>query len=304
MPIFVPTDLHGHTLLSDGRATPEEYVAARRMLGMRVIAVSDHDVMAGVRAAARTIAATRAPMVLVPATEVTAFLHFGTSEAEQFHVLAYFAPEVLEGGRLERTFLYRRGLRVQEAWRAFVLEWMEGLGGEDRAALDPGGQLATLEARDFPALQSTIGLVMRRRPTLVKALREAHVRFWDEGRELFGWTPEECIEAIRADGAIDVVAHPGRYRDEGRTRAVAELATGIEVYTSRHKAEVASRWRVFAEERRKLWTSSADDHQNARYVMPPCGTPLGTVERILRRPLALGALFGGDVPRPLAAAIL
>jgi hypothetical protein len=295
VPIYVPTDLHGHTLLSDGRATPEDYVAMRRMLGMRVIAVSDHDVMAAVRPAARAIAATRAPMVLVPASEITAFLHFGTSEAEQFHVLAYFPPEVLDGGRLEGTFLYQRGLRVQEAWRAFVLEWMDGLGAEDRAAIDPAGQLAGLAARDFPALQSTIGLVMRRRPALVKALREEHVRFWEEGRELFGWTPEECIEAIRADGAIDVVAHPARYRDEARTRAVVELATGVEVYTSRHKAEVATRWRVFAEERRKLWTSSADDHQNARYVLPPCGTPLATVERILRRPLPLEAIAGSGV---------
>jgi hypothetical protein len=293
---FVPSDLHGHTLFSDGRATPEAYVDARRLLGMKVVAVADHDLFGGVRRAAAAVAATRAPMIFVPAAEITAFLHFGTSEAEQFHVLAYFPPDVLRAGGLERTFLYQRGLRVQAAWRAFVLEWMSALAPEDRDAIDPEGELAKLDAARFPALQSTIGLVMQRRHPLVESLRKAHVRFWDEGRALFGWTPEECIDAIRADGAVDVVAHPARYRDKERTRAVAERAWGIEVYTSRHKPEVAAWWRVFAEERGKHWTASADDHQNARYVRPPCGTPLATVERMLRRALPIEMVVGCAPP--------
>jgi hypothetical protein len=284
---MIATDLHGHTRFSDGRATPEEYVAFRRELGMRVIAVADHDLFAGVRRAAAAAAATRT-MVLVPAAEITAFLHFGSRDAEQFHVLAYFAPDVLRPGRLEQTMLYKRGLRVQEAWRTFVLEWMDTLGEDDRHALDPDGALAKLPM--FPALQSMIDLVVARRRPLFEAFRDHHARFWEEGdtaRALFGWGPEECIDAIRADGALDIVAHPARYRDKERTRAVLERASGLEVYTSRHKAEVASEWRAFAEERRKLWTASADDHQNARYVRPPCGTPRETLERMLRAPLPL-----------------
>src|SRR5438445_1996683 len=102
--MFVATDLHGHTHYSDGRATPEEYIDFRRELGMRVIAIADHDVFGGVRRGA--VAASRAGMVLVPAAEITSFFHFGTREAEQVHVLAYFSPDMLAGQRLEQSFLF------------------------------------------------------------------------------------------------------------------------------------------------------------------------------------------------------
>src|ERR1700733_2750700 len=110
--MHVATDLHGHTLFSDGRATPEEYVDFRRVVGMRVVAISDHDVLGATRRGA--VAAQAAGIVYVPAVEVTAFFHFGEPDAEQVHVLAYYPSEVLKEGRLERTFFYRRGVRVQQ----------------------------------------------------------------------------------------------------------------------------------------------------------------------------------------------
>lgn len=283
--MFVATDLHGHTMFSDGRHTPEEYVDFRRGLGMRIVAISDHDVLAGVQRGAA--AAARAGIIFVPAVEVTAFLHFGTDRAEQFHILAYFPPAFCVPPRLRATALYQRGLRVQARWREFALRFIDGLSPEERAALDPDGSIAALPPGEFPALKSFIDLVAARVPARSEALREQHIHFWDEDRELFGWEPEEAMDMIRADGAIDVVAHPARYRDKERTRAVLERATGVEVYTSRHRGEIAAEYRAFAEARRKLWTASSDDHQNARYMRPPCGTPVPTLERILHRTLPM-----------------
>jgi hypothetical protein len=283
--LLIPTDLHGHTLFSDGRATPEAYVDFRREIGMRVIAVSDHDVLAAVPRTA--VAATNARLMLLPAVEVTAFLHFGTAEAEQFHVLAYFPPRFCNLPLLRQTALFQRGLRVQERWKEFVLAYLESLPEDDRRALDPEGALPGLPPGEFPALQSTLDLFARQKRELFPAFRDHHVRFWDEGRELFGWTPEEAMDCIRADGALDVVAHPARYRDKERTRALLLRASGIEVYTSRHKPELAETFRAFAEEHRKCWTASSDDHQNARYMRPPAGTPVATLERILGRALPI-----------------
>jgi len=281
----IATDLHGHTFFSDGRASPEEYVEHRRGLGMRVIAVSDHDVLAGVGRAAA--AAARAGVVLVPAVEVTSFLHFGTPEAEQFHILAYYPPRYATPPLLRQTALYQRGLRVQARWREFVLAWLGALPAEDLEALDPEGELAGRTADEFPALQSMIDRVVARRRPLFEAFRDHHVRFWEDDRDLFGWEPEEAMDAIRADGALDIVAHPARYRDKERTAKVLDRASGVEVYTSRHKAEVAAHYRAYAEEHKKCWTASADDHQNARYINPPCGTPVHTVERIFQRSLPI-----------------
>lgn len=303
--MFVSTDLHGHTYFSDGRATPEEYVELRRALGMKAIAIADHDVLAGVRAGA--VAAERANMLFIPALEVTSHIHYGESGEEQFHVLAYYPHDVLDGFQLEHKQLYRRGMAVQQRWKDFVLEWMRTLPVEDREALDPGGELERLPPPVFPALQSTIlrivnrsgegpgaALTEERRKELFEAFREHHISFWSSkgsNKDLFGWTPEELIEVIRADGAVDVVAHPTRYRDKDRTLAVLEEARGIEVYTSRHKAEVAAYYRELAESKRKYWTSSSDDHQNAKYVRPPCGTPLQTLERICRQTMKLAAIL-------------
>ena len=116
-----------------------------------------------------------------------------------------------------------------------------------------------------------------RRP-LVDAFLKHHVRFWTEDRALFGWSPEEMIETIRADGAIDVVAHPNRVRDTARMAKVLELAQGVEVYTSRHSETIAARFLDYASTHRKLWTASTDDHQHFRqlpYRKPPSGTPSG-----------------------------
>jgi len=303
--MFVATDLHGHTYHSDGRATPEEYVEFRRSLGMKAIAIADHDVLAGVRAGAD--AAERANMLFIPALEVTAHINYGTSEEEQFHVLAYYPHDVLEGFQLEHKQLYRRGQLVQQRWKELVLGWLDSLPAEDREALDPGGELPKLPAPLFPALQSTIlrivnrsgegpgsALSEERRVALFEMFREHHISFWSSkgpNKDLFGWTPEELIEVIRSDGAVDVVAHPTRYRDKERTMKVLDEARGIEVYTSRHKAEVAAQFRELAESKRKYWTSSSDDHQNARYIRPPCGTPLPTLERICKKTMKLAAIL-------------
>jgi len=274
---------------------------------MKAIAIADHDVLAGVRAGA--IAAERAGMLFIPALEVTAHLHFGQSGEEQFHVLAYYPHDVLEGFQLENKQLYRRGLLVQQRWKQFVLEWMAALPKEDREALDPGGELEKLPPPLFPALQSTILRIVgratphsprdpsiseARRDELFESFRVRHIAFWSsEGpnKDLFGWTPEECMEAIRGDGAVDVVAHPTRYRDKDRTLKALEEARGIEVYTSRHKAEIAAYYRELAESKKKYWTSSSDDHQNARYIKPPCGTPLRTLERICKRTMKLATIL-------------
>jgi hypothetical protein len=213
--MFVKTDLHGHTLFSDGRATPEEYVEFRRSIGMRAIAIADHDVLAGVRRGAA--AAKKAGLFFIPALEVTSFVAFGTNDAEQFHILAYFPARLLDHGGLEQTFLYRRGMRVQMKWRAFVLEWLRRLPIDSQRMLDPDGELERTPAASFPALQSMILRIIERARPLFEPFRDHHWKFWNDDAELFGWTPEVAIEAIRADGATDIVAHPTRYRDKDRT---------------------------------------------------------------------------------------
>jgi hypothetical protein len=243
-----------------------------------VIAVSDHDTFAAVPAAA-TAAASHG-LTLVPAMEVTTFVHFGTPRAEQIHVLAYFPPSML-GDRLGRTALGSRAVLANSRWKAFVLDWLASMPMEERYYIDPTGELATLSGTAFPALQGFLDLVMQRNPRVYMRFIAHHVKYWEADRELFGWSPEDAIDLIRGEGGLDIVAHPVRAKDKARMRAVLEHASGLEVYTSRHNPVVAAEFREYAETRGKHWTASSDDHQHSTYVHPGHGTPRRTVERML-----------------------
>jgi 3',5'-nucleoside bisphosphate phosphatase len=274
----VATDLHGHTRLSDGRAEPEDYVQVRAELGLDVIAVADHDTFAAVPRAAE--AGRQLGVTVVPAMEVTAFIHHGTPRAEQVHILAYFPPERALDGSLGDTALGGRAVEVCRRWRELCLGWLTALPEDQRWYVDPDRALGRLHGTEFPQLQDFLDLVLARNRLVYQDFIRHHVRFWEDDAELFGWTPEEAIEAIRGDGGLDVVAHPARIRDRPRMDRVLDAAAGIEAYTSRHKPAIAAQLRDRAEAAGKHWTASADDHGHATYVRPPDGTPRRTIERI------------------------
>jgi hypothetical protein len=275
----IATDLHGHTRFSDGRAEPEDYVAYRAGIGMQVIAVSDHDSFAGVPRAAE--AARAHGVTLVPAMEVTSFIHFGTPRAEQIHILAYFPAERALDGSLGTTSLGARAVAASRRWRELCLSWLTSLPEEQRYYLDPDRSLAGKHGTEFPQLQDFLNLIYDRNRLVYQEFIRYHVQFWEGSEALFGWTPEEAIDCIRADGGLDIVAHPVRVRDKARMDRVIAEASGIEVYTSRHRHDIAAGFRERAEAVGKHWTASADDHGHVAYVRPPDGTPRRTIDRIL-----------------------
>lgn len=274
----VATDLHSHSIFSDGRQTPEQVMGERVRKHLEVVALSDHDVLTGVRRAA--VVAEAHGLVLVPAMETTSTIAFGTDQAEQIHVLAYWPPSFLQDGRLEKTRLWQRGERVQAAWKTYVLDFFARQPAEVGVACDVDA-LRQLTPAEFPGLQPLIDRVVSSHQPTYRHLQLDHVHFWED-RSLFGWSPEELIEEIRADGACDIVAHPNRVRDKARMDEVLRIASGVEAYTSRHRADVAARFRAFAEATGKHWTASSDDHQHKPYLRPPVGTPRRTVDWIVQ----------------------
>ena len=241
--MYLATDLHGHSRFSDGTAEPEDFVDARHQAGVPIVALTDHDIFAGVPQAAATAEAHG--QLLIPAMEATSFIHFGQSEAEQLHILAYFPPRMLQNGALFQTFLYRRGVQVQQRWRDFVLTFLDALPTSDYDALDPQRQLQTRPATDFPGLQRLIDLVTKKRPQIFKHLIRSHVRFWTDDKAHQTSTPlaadmapsHTAFERGTSDDTIRRLAkHPGResYRS---LRDVAEVhdMTETQVTTARSR---------------------------------------------------------------------
>jgi predicted metal-dependent phosphoesterase TrpH len=72
MPIgWSKADLHIHTNLSDGTASPKKVVAEALTRGLNVIAITDHDSLEGAKRVADVLAEQQAPIDLIMGTEVT-----------------------------------------------------------------------------------------------------------------------------------------------------------------------------------------------------------------------------------------
>lgn len=88
-------DLHNHTTSSDGEYTPVELVDAAQSKGIRVLGISDHDTLDGLRAARDHALKTRALEHFLPGVEVS--LRFKRDFfVGTLHYLVYMPPAMLD----------------------------------------------------------------------------------------------------------------------------------------------------------------------------------------------------------------
>lgn len=209
-------DLHVHTTASDGAYPPRQVVEMSVRLGLRAIAIADHDTTAGVPEAQQAAAASA--LEAIAAVEINA--EFGHTE---LHVLGYYVElgsERLQGvlshlreGRLGRaqTMVKRLGAM------GLPLEWERVLeiAGEGAAVGRPHVAQALVE-RGYAA--STADAFAR----YIGKGGPAHV-------ERFKLTPAQAIALIREAGGVAVLAHPLQLMDAVPELVSAGLA-GLEAY--------------------------------------------------------------------------
>ena len=206
-------DLHTHSTASDGLLPPAQLVALAVERGLRALALTDHDTIAGLPEA--SAAADAAALRFVPGVELSTQV-----EAGEVHMLGYFVDTA--DPALRDALARFRAAR-------------EGRAEEMVARLGAAGAPIALERVHAFAAGGSIG-----RPHVARALieaghatslNEAFERWLVRGRpgyvERFRLTPPDAVRLIRAARGVPVLAHP-HSADDLATLLPGLLAAGLQ----------------------------------------------------------------------------
>ncbi len=258
-------DLHTHSNCSDGTLAPAALVARAAAAGIDVLALTDHDTVAGLEEA--ELGAREHHVRLVPGVEISA-----SWRAQDIHVLGlWIDPAGAEFRRALDTQSDRRHARMRKICLRL-----------EKAGL-PGMEL-------LAAVQSHAGIPTRTH--LADALLAGgHVARTDEAfRKYLGsgkaayvaaeWPALEAIVGwIRAAGGIAALAHPARYAlsASGRRRLLTDFAAAgggaLEVVTGANGAQHVEGNAVLAV-KHGLMGSVGSDFHNPAHIWNPLGRSL------------------------------
>jgi predicted metal-dependent phosphoesterase TrpH len=248
----VRADLHNHSSVSDGTEPPAVVIRRGAAAGLDVIALTDHDTMAGQREAA---SALPRGMILLPGAELSCRL-----EGHSVHLLAYlFDPEhdelAGEMAEIRESRLFRAramvdklaGVGVPVTWEQVSEIAGGGVVGRPhiaRAMID-AGVVASIDEAFTPQWIGPGG--------------HAYV-------SRYALDPARAIRLVRAAGGVTVLAHP---RGAGRgwqipADVIADLAqaglTGIEINHPQHDEQERGRLGELARTLRLIPSGGSDDH--------------------------------------------
>lgn len=246
-------DLHCHSTASDGTLSPQQVVTRAAAAGVGLLALTDHDDLAGLESARRT--AETAGVRLLDGVEVSVTwrertVHVVGLDIDPGNTTLQEGLANLRAGRGARAERMAEGLAA-----AGIGDTLEGAA---RYVSNPGLVSRTHFAR----------LLVAR--GVCKDVRGVFQRFLAEGKP--GYVPhrwaalEEAIGWIRGAGGVAVLAHPGRYKYSGA--AVRQLlrefkaagGAALEVVTASHGPAQVTRFAALAREFGLLASAGSDFH--------------------------------------------
>ena len=246
-------DLHTHTLASDGSDAPADVVRKAAALGLRAVAVTDHDTFAGLPEA--RAAGQRCGIEVVPGVELSTV--WG---GEEVHLLGYF----MDTGNTALRALMTRATDERNARNETMVQRLHDAGYpitmDDLHAAFPGQTV--LGRPHIAALLVQRGCI----PSVSDGMRGLLGRGKEFYVPRYNIPLEESVETLRAAGGLPVVAHLFKYRytPEQLTAmvdaATAAGAVGLEAMYTNYTPAQEQAVRVLAAERGLLCTGGTDYH--------------------------------------------
>jgi predicted metal-dependent phosphoesterase TrpH len=245
-------DLHSHSSASDGTQPPADVVRRARDRGLDVLALTDHDTVAGHPAA---VAALPAGLTLVPGMELSC-----RRAGQSLHLLAYLfdpgEPELrAECVRIREAREQRARLTVERLAELGVpVKW------EQVSELAGGGPVGRPHiARAMVAAGAVAAPELAFTPEWIGTGGRAYVT-------RYALAPERAVRLVRAAGGVPVLAHPKAVKrgavvpDEWIADLAAAGLFGIEADHADHDAAARAHVRGLAGELGLAVTGSSDDH--------------------------------------------
>lgn len=284
-------DFHTHSRRSDGVLEPIDLVRAAADAGVRVMALSDHDTLAGVRELCGP-GRPPLPLELLPAVEINSVATGIDNLWEgELHILGLGVDPGDDA--FEATLERQRRARASRFRR--IVDRLRDLGipvDSQAEALhtEPGASLGRPQIARLLVAAGHCASVDEAMQTLLARGRPGYV-------ERHGLGPAEAIAAIRAAGGLPVLAHfsdAADRRDLIRELIHAELG-GLEVHYRQFDAETVAELAAVASELHLVPTGGSDYHgdgetyaqAHAALFVPD--EDAAAVYASLGRPLGLGA---------------
>ena len=245
-------DLHTHSTHSDGSFHPGRLVELAKEKGLRAIALTDHDTVAGVEEA--MIAGEELGVEVVPGVEISAQFGPGT-----MHILGYY----IQTTHQEITGALETLQQARAARNPKIIERLQTFGLKITMA-----EVLDLSGEQVGRPHIAQALVQR---GYVSGISEAFSRYLKKGAaayvEKFRFTPQEAIGLIRRAGGLASLAHPftlGVGETKELSQVVKELQAvgleGIEVFYPGHTEAMTACYKVVVERLGLLPTGGSDFH--------------------------------------------
>src|ERR1700694_458131 len=265
-------DLHTHSTASHGIYAPTELLRRAKDIGLRVLALTDHDTTGGLEEAAK--AAAELDIDLIPGIEINTDVSGG-----EVHVLGYF-PEFQRPAfqavlKVLRDARERRGQRMVELLneQGISIQWERVREIAQGAVGRPHVAKALLEAG------------------YVQSIGEAFDKYIGTGGfayvPRYRLTPDDAVRLIASVNGLPVIAHPIELPGLDTLRdwlpGLCEVGmAGLETYYGPYTQEQERALRALADEYHLIPTGGTDFHGPGIHPTPLGGrhVPFESVERL------------------------